>query len=151
MKRLYHIKDILIDEVKSQVSNLECVDTKELGEAIDMIKDLEEAIYYCTITEAMHSKGEWEEPTRYYYGGSRDKEHPMEWKDTREGHSPMQRKKYMEAKEKHHDKSVHIQELESYVKELSQDVVEMITGASPEEKQLLKTKLTTLISKIDQA
>ena len=58
MKRLYHIKDILIDEVKSQVSNLECVDTKELGEAIDMIKDLEEAIYYCTITEAMHSKGE---------------------------------------------------------------------------------------------
>jgi hypothetical protein len=29
------------------------VDTKELGEAIDMIKDLEEAIYYCTVTEAM--------------------------------------------------------------------------------------------------
>ena len=58
MKRLYHIKDILINEVKSQVSDLECVDTKELGEAIDMIKDLEEAIYYSTITEAMHGKGE---------------------------------------------------------------------------------------------
>ena len=27
------------------------VDTKELGEAIDMIKDLEEAIYYCTVTK----------------------------------------------------------------------------------------------------
>ena len=24
-----------------------------MGEAIDMIKDLSEAIYYCTITEAM--------------------------------------------------------------------------------------------------
>jgi hypothetical protein len=31
------------------------VDTKELGEAIDMIKDLEEAIYYCTVTEAMRA------------------------------------------------------------------------------------------------
>ena len=156
MKRLYHIKETLLDEIQSQLSHLECVDTKELGEAIDMIKDLEEAIYYSTITEAMHGREkkeeEWEEPTRYYYGGGRkDREYPMEWKDPKEGHSPMQRRKYMEAKEKHHDKSMHIQELESYMKELSQDVVEMITGASPEEKQLLKTKLTTLISKIDQA
>ena len=62
-----------------------------------------------------------------------------------------QEKMYMESKEKHHDRSVQMQELEQYMKELSQDVTEMISGELPEEKQLLKTKLTTLVSKIDQA
>ncbi len=31
-----------------------------MGEAIDMIKDLEEAIYYCTVTEAMKGNTEME-------------------------------------------------------------------------------------------
>ena len=42
--------------IESQMTNLDEVDTKELGEAIDMIKDLEEAMYYCTITKAMEQK-----------------------------------------------------------------------------------------------
>ena len=61
MERLMKIKESLIACVESQISrNLSMVDTKELGEAIDMIKDLEEAIYYHTITKAMHEKGEEE-------------------------------------------------------------------------------------------
>jgi hypothetical protein len=40
-------------------------------------------------------------------------------------------------------------ELEKYMKELSEDIVEMIEDASPEEKQLLKAKLTTLSGKIN--
>jgi hypothetical protein len=47
------MKETLTCLVENQMSHLDQVDTKELGEAIDMIKDLEEAIYYCTITEAM--------------------------------------------------------------------------------------------------
>ena len=39
--------------VQGQLGQLDKTDTKELGEAVDMIKDLAEAIYYCTITEAM--------------------------------------------------------------------------------------------------
>lgn len=53
-EKLKWMKDSLICVVESQLCNLEEVDTKELGEAIDMIKDLEEAIYYCTVTEAMN-------------------------------------------------------------------------------------------------
>jgi hypothetical protein len=60
MKRLYHIKETLLDEIQSQLGHLDCVDTKELGEAIDMIKDLEEAIYYCTITKAMNGDAGYE-------------------------------------------------------------------------------------------
>ena len=52
-EKLKWMKDSLICVVENQLCNLEEVDTEELGEAIDMIKDLEEAIYYSTVTEAM--------------------------------------------------------------------------------------------------
>jgi hypothetical protein len=78
MKRLEHMKECLMACVENQMTHLEQADTKELGEAIDMIKDLEEAIYYKTITEAMHQKeknGHSEERMYYpypmYYGDGR--------------------------------------------------------------------------------
>ena len=59
MKRLEQMKECLIACVQNQINgHLDQVDTKELGEAIDMIKDLEEAIYYCTITKAMKENEE---------------------------------------------------------------------------------------------
>lgn len=74
MKRLEHMKESLMACVESQISgNLANVDAKELGEAVDMIKDLSEAIYYCTITEAMKEKEESEEHRSrqpMYYGGN---------------------------------------------------------------------------------
>ena len=53
MDQLVQMKEMLTSAVQGQMTHLESVDVKELGEAIDMIKDLSEAIYYCTITEAM--------------------------------------------------------------------------------------------------
>ena len=53
--KLKHMKETLMCAVEMQLCDLGEVDTKELGEAIDMIKDLEEAIYYCTVTEAMNN------------------------------------------------------------------------------------------------
>ena len=44
-EKLKWMKDTLICVVENELCNLESVDTEELGEAIDMIKDLEEAIY----------------------------------------------------------------------------------------------------------
>jgi ribosomal protein S18 len=61
MDRLYKLKEDILSCVENQVkNNLKDVDTKELGEAIDIIKDLSEAIYYCTITDAMGSTEEYE-------------------------------------------------------------------------------------------
>ena len=79
MEKLKHMKDCLMSCVQNQVSgNLHNVDAKELGEAIDMIKDLEEAIYYCTVTEAMTSPHKIEkrdhhrdyDDSRMYYDSS---------------------------------------------------------------------------------
>ena len=202
------MKESLVSCVENQLTHLESVDTKELGEAIDMIKDLEEAIYYCTITKAMNKKGEEKEEYysqkqyrdmdrrigRMYYedprymggndtyrqyssnGGQNnsgsssgnsnnssssqgqsgessrqysEKEYDI-IRDRREGKSPMSRRTYMEAKESHSDKAHQMKELENYMQELTQDVVEMVEGASAEEKQYLSKRVAALANKLAQ-
>ena len=233
MEKLKQMKEALVGCVQSQIyGNLETVDTKELGEAVDMIKDLSEAIYYCTITEAMHKEekeGKDEKymrtmpmyhmpyPVEYYDpryrerysmyatsgsgssgssgsgnssgmsgsrnttgdggydssargnnargGGSRGYHESMipymyddgtmynmyssdMMRDPKEGKSGQRRKMYMEGKMTHKDKTKSMQELDSYMQELANDMTEMIHDASPEEKQLLQQKIATLASKI---
>lgn len=175
MERLKNIKECLVAQIQGQMGNLSQVDAKELGEVVDMVKDMEEAIYYATITKAMEGK-EHEKTERYYtpmyyrdmdrynngrmyYNGNStdmtnepkyytEKEYSIGLRDMREGRSPISRKMYMESKEMHHDKSKKMKELEKYMRELSDDIVEMIEDASPEEKQILQQKLDALISKI---
>ena len=217
MEKLKDMKKRLIHCVETQINdNLKEVDAKELGEAVDMIKDLEEAIYYATITKAMEGDDkekknheglgnpyQYSQNTMFYpiylrdmdkgYGrmyydgnytmmnadgrmyyndstsqsnGSNNMnsnstrnyhermpypyyEYPMElMRDEREGRSPLSRKNYMEAKEKTHDNTIHMKELEKYMQELTQDMTEMIQKATPEEKQLLQQKIQMLASKI---
>lgn len=67
MKRLENMKESLMNCVMGQMGDLKNVDAKELGEAVDMIKDLSEAIYYCTITEAMNGNGHQPQKETHYY------------------------------------------------------------------------------------
>ncbi len=228
---LKSMKETLISQTQSQVANLKEADCKELGEAIDMIKDLEEALYYCTIIEAMEGKNEdkqiannyyyteskyipmyddyyrdMDRPygrmyysgngqgnsgnggsamggnnsgTSYYggrdsaensssawgnegrdgrvnqYGGSYmrpyyERPYPLDFHDPREGRSPLSRKQYMESKELHQDKAKQLRDLEQYMQELTSDIAEMIEDSTPEEKQLLQKKISSLATKIDQ-
>ena len=55
MKDLKNIKSKLVEQVVAQLDNLDQVNTQELGEAIDMIKDISEAIYYCSIVKSMNT------------------------------------------------------------------------------------------------
>ena len=47
------MKEQLMSCVQGQLGDISRVDAHEIGQAIDMIKDLSEAIYYCTITDSM--------------------------------------------------------------------------------------------------
>lgn len=69
MERLKHVKDTLLCAVESQLGDLSHVDAKELGEVVDMVKDMEEAMYYCSIVKAMEKQEEEEEkyPERRHY------------------------------------------------------------------------------------
>lgn len=95
LKRLEHLKECMMCAVESQMMNLDNVDTEELGEAIDIIKDLEEATYYCTITKAMNAEEYRDmdrERGRMYYTEKRYPQHhedkELEFRDYREGRSP---------------------------------------------------------------
>lgn len=69
------------------------------------------------------------------------------------GRSGDSRRGYMETKEinkgnSQEEKMAKMKELERYTKDLAEDVTEMISDASPEEKTMLKSKLQMLITKI---
>lgn len=236
MEQLKSMKEMLTSQVHAQLANIEKADYHELGAAIDMIKDMAETEYYCSVVKAMEEAEERKEnqsSDRYYYterympipyqrvyerdmdrgygkmyydgggqgnqsrgsagggsyggssysernGGGRYYEDPRDMggndrsrsfydppymimpsiyeqrsggmlRDPREGRSADRRRMYMESKEMHQGKEKQMQELESYMSELSGDITDMIHGASPEERQMLQKKLTALASKIDQA
>ena len=58
MEKMKSIKSKLVDCVLEQMENLDKADTHQLGQAIDMIKDMAETIYYCTITWSMEHPSE---------------------------------------------------------------------------------------------
>ena len=155
MERLKSMKNTLMGCVESQLAHLDSVDAQELGEAVDMIKDLEEAMYYHTIRESMEEtkderKIDKQYGRMYYYEPTKYTEtRPFpEMRDSREGVSPMSRRMYMESKEMHKDKNTQMKELEKYMQELTRDIMEMIADASIEEKQILQQRISTLDSKI---
>lgn len=226
IKNIHSIIERLSECVKSEVDKgIDQVDTKEMGEVADIIKDLCEAEYYAKISKAMDeaeygedydymgaydeherkgyrgqrrdsrgrymSSRSYTEPMmmhddmrekdymdgRMYYGGSTGgnssnmggassnmssgssntgsrgyseggQMSSRMQRDGREGRSGESRRGYMESKEMGKDKSEKMHELETYMKDLSEDVTEMIGGMSPEEKALMKNKMQTLMTKI---
>lgn len=70
----------------------------------------------------------------------------MNMRDAREGKSGMSRKAYVESKSM--DNTAKMKELERYMNDLSSDLTEVIAKATPDEKTMLKNKLSTLATKI---
>ena len=186
----------------------ENVDTCEMGQVVDMIKDLNEAEYKAVIVKAMKKADEekeeydkmllrelkeeygedagrrfydnyrysdgrfapkghgsyrrgYEEPPYYhmtpemYRDMDRDTHSRMYYTETGMNESGYDRAKrtYTETKEMHRgntpeDKKAKMQELERYAKSLTEDVVEMVSDMSDEEKNLLRTKMQILMQKI---
>lgn len=223
IKHIHEMIEKLAECSKMELEKgIENVDTKEMGEVAEILNELCEAEYFCTITKAMKESEYGEEydmngpmeERRYYRGRLRDsmgrfksrrgydemigyeEMYPMEhyrdmdreygrmyysgssggssgrgsmsgsmgsgnrsyggdygMRDHREGRSGMSRRSYMETKEMHpgnsaEEKQAKTRELEKYMNELASDITEMIAGASAEEKTMLKTKMQTLMQKI---
>lgn len=218
IKMMHEMIEKLTECAKHEMDNgIESVDTKEMGEVTDIIKDLSEAMYYRTLVEAMKEAEYGEEYDEYgpmddgrrgYRGQRRDSRGrymsnrgrrgyqedyrmpPIYWDrdmdrdtmgkmyytDGTSGTSGMTggstsgsssngsamgtrgysegsryenaRRGYEEKKTMGADKADKMKSLEEYMKELSSDVTDMIKDASPEEKSMLKTKMQTLLTKI---
>lgn len=165
IKKLHALEEALACVLETQISCLEQVNAAEMGEVVDMIKDIEQAKYYASVVKAMEEANascfDFEQNPRMYYrnehpvvhhedrsGDYTEKEMPYSFQDGREGRSHRSRRMYMEAKENHKDKSVQMKELEKYMQELTQDMLEMVEDSSPEEKSYLSKKISALSTKI---
>ena len=190
---------------------VENVNTEEMGEAVDMIKDLCEAEYKAVIVKSMKKADEEEEEynkellralkdeygeeggRRHYdeyrykttgryapkgkgtYVGRRGYEEPpymhmyperdmdreygrmyyTEPTATHTSESGYDRAKrmYTETKEMHkantpEDKEHKMKALDGYIKELGGDITQLIGDMTAEERNLMRTKLSTLVSKL---
>lgn len=89
IEKLKSIQECLASAAEAQVYDLENVDAQELGEVIDIIKDIEETIYYCTVTKAMKEGSEKEDMMYYTQMPYRDEKYPSDWDRMyyTEGHS----------------------------------------------------------------
>lgn len=90
---------------------------------------------------------------RMYYTETEPMRKDGGMRDSREGKAGMMRKGYMETKEMHkgstpQDKEANMHSLESYLKELSEDLTELLPYMIPEERQMAKTRITTLAAKM---
>lgn len=159
--------DTLEDAVQAELSKgIECVDTHELGEVIDMIKDCCKGMYYYTAYKAMKEEMEEEEeaercmhhkmwPMAMLSGMSRDmdvgygrmyypdKADGMQWTHSKHGEAY---DKYMDEIKKHPStdpthKSERIQMMEEYTQDLSKAISNILEDISPEEKAMLRSKL----------
>lgn len=222
IKNIHSMIEKLSEVAKCELDKgVENIDTKEMGEVAEIIKELSEAEYYAKISKAMDESeygedydymGAYDKHERKGYRGQRrdsrgrymsrrgyesrmmpdmdydemermrdyDRESGKMYysnenmggsssggmssgsmgsqggsrgysdggRDSREGRSGQSRRGYMEAKEQGKDKQAKMKELESYMKDLSEDVSEMISSASPEEKAMLKNKMSVLMQKI---
>lgn len=90
---------------------------------------------------------------RMYYTETEPMRKDGGMRDSREGKAGMMRKGYMETKEMHkgtttQDKEANLNSLETYLKELSEDLTGLLADMTPEERQMAKTKITTLAAKM---
>ena len=208
IERIHKMIECLTEKALGELDKgIENVNTEEMSEAVDMIKDLCEAEYKAVIVKSMKKADEEEEEynkellralkdeygeeggRRYYdeyrykttgryapkgkgtYVGRRGYEEPPYYHmyperdmDREYGRmyytEPMNessydraKRNYTETKEMHknntpEDKEHKMKSLDSYTKELASDITGMVADMSAEEKNLLRTKLSTLVSKI---
>ena len=209
IERIHKMVECLAEKTLSELDKgIENVDTSEMGEVVDMIKDLAEAEYHSIISKAMKKADEGEEEynkellrslkaeygeesgRRYYdhyrYANGRfapkghgtyrrGYEEPpymhmypeMEYMrdmDRNDGKmyytEPMNesgydraKRNYTETKEMHknntpEDKEHKMKALDGYIKELGGDITQLIGDMTAEEKNLLRGKMSTLVSKI---
>jgi hypothetical protein len=209
VERIHKMQECLTEKAVNELEKgVENVDTSEMGQVVDMIKDLAEAEYHSIISKAMKKADEEEEEydkellrslkaeygeesgRRYYdqyrYANGRfapkgkgtyrrgyeeppymhmypEAEHMRDMdrdygkmyytEPMSESNYDRAKRNYTETKEMHkantpEDKEHKMKSLDSYTKELASDITGMVADMSAEEKNLLRTKLSTLVSKI---
>ncbi len=159
MEKIMRIKDDLIDMVNEQIahSGMRAVETREMGEVIDMIKDLAEACYYCEKAKETEMCLQYKMGDNYSGWGGQKQERmyypprvPINYNQGSNGGSGSYgggngtgggRRGY-------NDNGMSSQEVEHYINDLSDELIDMLKGIPPEDKAMFQQKIASLANKI---
>lgn len=141
--KLEKIRNCIVDCVEAEIcGGLEEVDTCELGQAIDMIKDMEEALYHHKACEKLEVEKYYREENLGCVSASAMNQEYM-------GKSYQSRRDYLDARYATPvDREACKKKLEDYARDLGMDIMEMLQESTPEEKQIIQQKLAVLVNKL---
>lgn len=159
IEKLTKMEEKLVDCLSGQLDmGIEHVDTEEAYKVVDIIKDLAEAKYYCSITEAMEESEYGEDYTekgRKFYNGNRMKRRyysePYDMQKSDMGYQQNEsrydrnRRYFTEAKISGQEDT---QKLEHFLDTFQDDFTEMLPKMTPQEKQIAKQKFTAWAQKV---
>ena len=207
VKRMHCMIEKLAECAEKQFeAGIENIDTAEMGQVTDMLKDLAEAMYYRTLTKAMDESEDDEimdmfdrygDGRRYYdhyrYADGRfapkgrgmyrrGYDEPPYWRMTPEMYHDMEhyrdydrkdgrmyytdpgqimnessydraKRAYTESRDLHRgntaqDKEAKMRDLEGYFREISTDITDLLADMTPEERSMLKAKVSALATKL---
>lgn len=178
IKRMHCMIEKLAEKAMEEFDKgIECVDACEMGQVTDMMKDLAEAMYYRTLTKAMDDFdtddiselfGRFDSSRRHYTPNYRmtpemyrnmendrdmDRSNGRMYYGTTESGYDRAKRYYTETKELHRantpqDKEAKMRGLEDYFKEISSDITGLLSDMTPEERSMLKSKISALATKL---
>ena len=215
IERMHKMIECLTEKALCEFDKgIENIDTCEMGQVVDMIKDLNEAEYKAVIVKSMKEADEeekeydkellrtlkaeygeeggrryydayryangrfapkgkgtyrrgYEEPPYYHMYPEREHMRDMDRDDRgkmyyseptmssgmKESNYDRAKRNYTETKELHkgntqEDKEHKMKSLDGYIKELGSDITQLIGDMTAEERNLMRTRLSTLVSKI---
>jgi hypothetical protein len=146
IERIHKMIEALTEAACEELEqDLKCVDTKELGEVVDMIKDLAEAEYHSLIAKEM-KEGEYRMTPEMF------KEHSAEWyrdMDKQQGkryytepvsETEKARQKYMT--------DTTTENFDHFTKTLMDELVDVWGTIGNAERTMMKSRLQTLLQKM---
>lgn len=146
LKELNELKHTLIEAAKMEAAKgIENINTEEMGEVVDMIKDLAsaekdcmEACYYETVTDAMSGEDERAGYDRWRYASGR---FAPKGRGTRTGYTPDRMMPQNNGRMGYHD---------AKMDEVMASVQTMWDKANVEDRENLKEQLKDLVYKMEQ-
>lgn len=148
MHEIKNIMEKLEESVKSELDKgMECVDTDEMGKAIDMIKDCSMVLYYYTVYKQMRDTEHWRRYGQQTMFRNEDADISLMYSNKNvksENEYNAIKRKYSEQNEI--SKKMRMDKLNDFLDDVEHEIKEATNGMWVEEKQVLKNRIAKWMS-----
>jgi hypothetical protein len=151
IERIHKMIETLAEVACNELSqDIKCVNTEEMGEVIDMIKDLAEAEYHSLIAKEMKD-GEYRMTPEMFKEHSAEYYRDMDLKSGKRYYSePLEERnvsKSEKARQKYHEETTQ-ENFDHFTKELVNDLVDIWGTLDNASRTIMKSRIQALLAKM---